>query len=316
MHRQSPPRRTVRIFTTCALAISSTPKFYIVLIKLEGFSHGALYVECTDILPILLEQRNEKVDGQQNVGGELFFCHLHMPNCNSQTKNLERKGDRIGVCILVTIYTNVCYTYEQTHIWTIFYILNCTHTSTHSHSMDMSYTHLLHLEADGCLQFVNFLDNVIGVGEHCGELAGLTEAGAEEAGNLLDQTVRGEKGIVTLCWGERGREGGGGGGGGGEIRRERRESMSQPSRFKGLKHAKIEGFHHKMGGRMGFVPSFFTCFLSLLSFFRASTSMHGNPLALASSQCEASPKMHTFILGRGMCRNLSREGTGEERGAR
>ena len=53
------------------------------------------------------------------------------------------------------------------------------------------------------------------------------------------------------------------------------------------------------------LPSFLTNFLSLFSFFKASTSIHGKPAALASSQCEASPNTHIFILGRGMWRSLT-----------
>ena len=62
------------------------------------------------------------------------------------------------------------------------------------------------------------------------------------------------------------------------------------------------------------LPSLLTCFLSLLSFLRASTSMQGRPLALASSQWEASPRIHTFSFGRGMCRSLYRGRGGEGRG--
>uniref|UniRef100_A0A6B0UUE9 Putative secreted protein n=1 Tax=Ixodes ricinus TaxID=34613 RepID=A0A6B0UUE9_IXORI len=50
-----------------------------------------------------------------------------------------------------------------------------------------------------------------------------------------------------------------------------------------------------------FLASFLTSFLFLLSFLRASVSMHGRLLALASSQCCWSPKTHTWNFGRGMC---------------
>ena len=53
-----------------------------------------------------------------------------------------------------------------------------------------------------------------------------------------------------------------------------------------------------------FLPSLFTSFLSLLSFFRASASIHGRSLALAWSICTWSPRIHTFILGFGTCINL------------
>ena len=67
-----------------------------------------------------------------------------------------------------------------------------------------SADYLLHLEADGCLQFINLLHNVVGVCEHCGELAGLTESRAEETRYLLDQTVRREESIITLGCGVQG----------------------------------------------------------------------------------------------------------------
>uniref|UniRef100_A0A6B0U2D0 Putative secreted protein n=1 Tax=Ixodes ricinus TaxID=34613 RepID=A0A6B0U2D0_IXORI len=54
-----------------------------------------------------------------------------------------------------------------------------------------------------------------------------------------------------------------------------------------------------------FLASFLTSFLFLLSFLRASVSMHGRLLALASSQCCWSPKTHTWNFGRGMCFSLT-----------
>lgn len=53
------------------------------------------------------------------------------------------------------------------------------------------------------------------------------------------------------------------------------------------------------------LPSFLTSFLFLLSFLSASTSIQGILWASASSQCSWSPRMHTFMEGRGMWRSLS-----------
>lgn len=55
------------------------------------------------------------------------------------------------------------------------------------------------------------------------------------------------------------------------------------------------------------LPNFLTSFLFLFSFFKASTSMNGMLLALASSQCWASPRIQTCIFGRGMYFSLKRE---------
>jgi len=51
-------------------------------------------------------------------------------------------------------------------------------------------------------------------------------------------------------------------------------------------------------------PSFLISFLFLLSFFKASASIHGTLLADASSQCCWSPRIHTDICGRGIWRSL------------
>jgi len=57
---------------------------------------------------------------------------------------------------------------------------------------------LLHLELDGGLEVEALRVNVIGVGDQGGELAGLVESRSKEPGDLLDQGVRAEEGIVGL----------------------------------------------------------------------------------------------------------------------
>nr|AFK40476.1 unknown [Medicago truncatula] len=49
-----------------------------------------------------------------------------------------------------------------------------------------------------------------------------------------------------------------------------------------------------------FFANFFTSFLFLFSFFKASTSIDSNPIFSASSTCWASPSMQIFIFGLGM----------------
>mmetsp|Transcript_18542 Transcript_18542/g.46770 ORF Transcript_18542/g.46770 Transcript_18542/m.46770 type:complete len:205 (+) Transcript_18542:310-924(+) len=49
-----------------------------------------------------------------------------------------------------------------------------------------------------------------------------------------------------------------------------------------------------------FCASFLTSFLFLLSFFRSSTFIEGMLAFSADSQCWASPRMHTVMLGRGI----------------
>jgi len=54
-------------------------------------AHGGLDVQRTHILPVLLQQRHEKVDSQVDICRELIWLHVHMTNSNSQTQNLQAK---------------------------------------------------------------------------------------------------------------------------------------------------------------------------------------------------------------------------------
>jgi len=65
----------------------------------------------------------------------------------------------------------------------------------HSHAQAED---LLHLELDGGLQVVDLGLHVVGVGDHGGELASFVEARAQQPGDLLDQGVGAEEGIITL----------------------------------------------------------------------------------------------------------------------
>lgn len=58
------------------------------LIKSLWFSHGRLDVKRLNVLPVLLEQRNQKVDRQVQVGNQLIVAHLNVTDGNSQTENL------------------------------------------------------------------------------------------------------------------------------------------------------------------------------------------------------------------------------------
>ena len=56
--------------------------------------------------------------------------------------------------------------------------------------------HLLELELDRALDLVDLVVQVFGVGDGRGELAGLGETRAEETGDLLDESVGGNEGVV------------------------------------------------------------------------------------------------------------------------
>jgi len=53
-----------------------------------GLAHGALQVKTANVLPILLEKRDQKVDRHHGVGQELIFVHVDVTDGNSKTENL------------------------------------------------------------------------------------------------------------------------------------------------------------------------------------------------------------------------------------
>ena len=52
-------------------------------------SHSALDVKRADVLPMLLQQRNQEVDGQMNVLHQLVFIHRQISDGNTQAQNLK-----------------------------------------------------------------------------------------------------------------------------------------------------------------------------------------------------------------------------------
>merc|ERR1712024_239327 len=114
------------------------------LVESLGFSHAGLDVETLDVLPMFLEERNQKVHSQSDVLNELILSHLHVTDGHTQAKNL------------------------------------------------------LHLELDGGLQIVHLRIKVVHMSDHGGKLSGLVEARPQQPGDLLDQGVRAEEGIVAL----------------------------------------------------------------------------------------------------------------------
>lgn len=68
---------------------------------------------------------------------------------------------------------------------------NVANSDTHAEN-------LLQLELDGGLDFVHLVGEVLSVGDGSGELSSLGETRSEETGNLLDEGVGGDEGIVLL----------------------------------------------------------------------------------------------------------------------
>lgn len=72
------------------------------LIEALWLSHGALDVERSDILPVLLQQRHQEIHRQVDVVDQLILGHLDVTNGNSQTQNLKtisktRVGNRLPI---------------------------------------------------------------------------------------------------------------------------------------------------------------------------------------------------------------------------
>ena len=62
-------------------------------VQLEGGAHCALDIQCTHVLPVLLEQRDQEVDTQGDIGSKHVVRHLDMANGNRDTQHLvEGKG--------------------------------------------------------------------------------------------------------------------------------------------------------------------------------------------------------------------------------
>lgn len=54
-------------------------------------AHGALDVEGTDVLPVLLQQRHQKVDAQVDVLDQLILVHLHVADGHVQAQHLDKR---------------------------------------------------------------------------------------------------------------------------------------------------------------------------------------------------------------------------------
>ena len=58
------------------------------LVKTAGGRHGSLDGQAANILPALLQQRDEVVDGQHDVGDKLLLGHANVSDSDTHAKNL------------------------------------------------------------------------------------------------------------------------------------------------------------------------------------------------------------------------------------
>jgi len=50
--------------------------------------HGSLNGKASDVLPALLQQGDQVIDGQHDVGDQLFLLHSDIPDGDTHTENL------------------------------------------------------------------------------------------------------------------------------------------------------------------------------------------------------------------------------------
>jgi len=61
----------------------------------DGLAHGGLNVQRLDVLPVLLQQRDEEVDAQHHVTQDLVVSHLDVADGNAEAQHLlELELDR------------------------------------------------------------------------------------------------------------------------------------------------------------------------------------------------------------------------------
>jgi hypothetical protein len=80
--------RQISLFTHKTRKQSFFWQYNLHLEQAVRLTHGRLQVQRLDVLPVLLQQRNEEVDRQHDVGNQLIFSHGDMTDSNTKTENL------------------------------------------------------------------------------------------------------------------------------------------------------------------------------------------------------------------------------------
>lgn len=58
------------------------------LVQALGWRHGSLHGQAAHILPALLQERDEVIDGKHDVSDELVLSHANIANSHSHTQDL------------------------------------------------------------------------------------------------------------------------------------------------------------------------------------------------------------------------------------
>jgi hypothetical protein len=115
------------------------------LVNALGLAHGRLDVGRLEVLPVLLEQGDQEVDGHDGVLADLVLSHLGVTDAGAEAQNL------------------------------------------------------LELELDGGLELVDLVSDGLVEADDGGELTRTIHVGADETGDVLDDGLRAEEGVVLVA---------------------------------------------------------------------------------------------------------------------
>jgi len=89
------------------------------LVDTVGLSHGALEVQSLDVLPVLLQERHQEIDGNLHVGIHLHLLHLDVGASGTHGEHLlelELDGAANGVDLLDHVLSLLDESRELTHL--------------------------------------------------------------------------------------------------------------------------------------------------------------------------------------------------------
>lgn len=129
------------------------------LVELLRRTHRGLDGQRTDVLPVLLEQRHQKVDGGVEVENKLILGHINVSNGDAEGQDLLHLELDGGLDVIDLVDKLLVVGEKAICVVSI-------HTTTR--------------------------------GDSRGELARLVETGAKQTGDLLDQGGRGNESVVLL----------------------------------------------------------------------------------------------------------------------